>query len=68
MTTFERAAHGVRSVDVSGVAWPPYKLLALGVGAAVFVATLLLVASMSTAVLSASAVASMVWLAGSLIH
>lgn len=68
MTTFERAAHGVRSVDVAGAAWAPYKLLALGVGAVVFVATLLLVASMSTAVLSASAVASMVWLAGSLIH
>ncbi|WP_078327012.1 hypothetical protein [Mycobacteroides salmoniphilum] len=68
MTTFERAAHGVRSVDVSDVVWAPYKLLALAVGAAVFVVALLLVASMSTAVLSASAVASMAWLAGSLIH
>ncbi|BAX97929.1 hypothetical protein MSTE_02620 [Mycobacteroides stephanolepidis] len=66
MTTFERAAHGVRPVDVA--AMPAYKLLALGVGTAVFVVTLLLVASMSTAVLSAAAVASMVWLTGSLIH
>ncbi|QCH24128.1 hypothetical protein [Mycobacteroides salmoniphilum] len=68
MTTFERATHGVRSVDVSDVVWAPYKLLALAVGTVVFVVTLLLVASMSTAVLSASAVASMAWLAGSLIH
>jgi hypothetical protein len=65
MTTFERAAHGVRPVDV---AWPAYKLLALGAGAAVFAITLVLIASMSTAVLSAAAVASMAWLAGSLIH
>ncbi|MUM18989.1 hypothetical protein FZI91_14120 [Mycobacterium sp. CBMA271] len=68
MTTFERAAHEVRSVDVAGAAWPVYKLSALGAGAAVFVIALLLVASMSTAVLAAAAVASFVWLTGSLIH
>ncbi|GAB5906074.1 hypothetical protein BKG83_22115 [Mycobacteroides chelonae] len=66
MTTFERAAHGVRPIDVA--AMPAYKLLALGVGTAVFVVALLLVASLSTAVLSAAAVASMVWLTGSFIH
>lgn len=68
MTTFERAAPEVRSVDVTGAAWPVYKLLALGAGAVVFVITLLLIATMSTAVLSSAAVASFVWLTGSLIH
>lgn len=53
-------------MDVAAV--PAYKLLALGVGAAVFVVALLLVASLSTAVLSSAAVASFVWLTGSFIH
>ncbi|OAT66666.1 hypothetical protein AWB85_18410 [Mycobacteroides immunogenum] len=66
MTTFERAAQQVRTVDVS--AWPAYQLLALGAGAAVFIVTLVLIASMSTAVLAAAAVASFGWLTGSLIH
>ncbi|CPZ49814.1 Hypothetical protein ERS075652_01960 [Mycobacteroides abscessus] len=38
MTTFERAAHELRSLDVA--AWPAYKLLALGAGAVVFIVTL----------------------------
>lgn len=68
MTTFERAAHGVQSVDVTGVAWPAYRLCALGAGAAVFMISLVLIATLSTAVLSAAAAASIVWLTGSLIH
>lgn len=66
MTTFERAAHELRSLDVA--AWSAYKLLALGAGAVVFIVTFLLIASLSTAVLSAAAVASFGWLTGSLIH
>jgi len=68
MTTFERAADQVRPLDVAAVASPAYKLLALGIGTAVFLVTLMVVASMSTALFSASAVASLVWLTGSLIH
>lgn len=56
----------MRSLDVA--AWPAYKLLALGAGAVVFIVTFLLIASLSTAVLSAAAVASFGWLTGSLIH
>lgn len=68
MTTFERAADQVRSLDVAALASPASKLLALGIGTAVFLVTLMVVASMSTALFSASAVASLAWLTGSLIH
>ncbi|MBB4854639.1 hypothetical protein HNP40_002026 [Mycobacteroides chelonae] len=68
MTTCERTARPVRSVDVTAAAWPVYKLLALGAGAVVFVITLLLIATLATAALSSAAVASFVWLTGSLIH
>lgn len=66
MTTYQRPESIARSVPVAGVPWPLHKLCALGVGAVVFGVMLFLMASMSTAVLSGAAVASLVWIAGSL--
>lgn len=53
-------------VSVAGVPWPAYKVIALLVGALVFVAAGLLTMSVSVAVLSGAAAATAAWLGLSL--
>ncbi|OMC34321.1 hypothetical protein A5740_00720 [Mycobacterium sp. GA-1841] len=49
-------------VDVAGVPWPVYKLIALAVGLVVLVAVGVATMSAAPAVLTASAAALVVWL------
>lgn len=51
-------------INIAGVPWPMYKLLALIVGALVFVVVGLLSASLGPAVLTATGVATAVWVVG----
>lgn len=55
-----RADH---EVDIAGVPWPTYKLIALAIGAVVLVAVGVVTMSAAPAVLSAAAAAIVVWLA-----
>lgn len=48
-------------VDIAGTWWPLYKLEALAVGAAIFVAAALITQSMQTAVLAAAAITVATW-------
>ena len=50
-----------RTVDLDGTAWPLYKLEALAVGLLVFVAVLIITEAVPVAVLTAAAVAVVVW-------
>jgi hypothetical protein len=51
-------------IIVAGVPWPAYKVVALLVGALVLVAVGLVTASLGPAVLTAAAIATLVWVAG----
>ena len=51
----------LRSVDVAGIAWPAYKLEALGLGSLVFVAMLVVAGSLHAAVLAGAAIAAAAW-------
>ncbi len=53
-----------REVSIAGVPWPAYKVLALVVGFLVFAVVGVLTTSAGPAVLTAAAVATVVWLAG----
>jgi hypothetical protein len=55
-------------ISVAGVPWPMYKLLALIVGVLALVAVGVVTASAGPAVLTAAAVATLVWLAGGVSH
>ncbi len=48
-------------VRIAGVPWPAYKLIALAVGALVFVVVGIASASAAAAVLSAASVTALVW-------
>ncbi|MCQ4119070.1 hypothetical protein [Rhodococcus tibetensis] len=50
-----------RTVDLAGTAWPLYKLEAVAVGLLVFVAVLAVTETAQVAVLTAAAVAVVVW-------
>ncbi|MGW4096121.1 MULTISPECIES: hypothetical protein [unclassified Mycobacterium] len=54
-----RADH---QVDIAGVPWPTYKLIALAIGALVLVVVGVATMSAAPAVLSAAAVTIVVWL------
>ncbi|MEU2002970.1 hypothetical protein ACH47B_18725 [Rhodococcus sp. NPDC019627] len=54
-------SRGPRTVDLAGTAWPLYKLEALAVGLLVFVAVLIITEAVPVAVLTAAAVAVVVW-------
>lgn len=54
-------------VRIAGVAWPAYKLLALAVGALVFIAVGVMTASAAPAVLSGATAAVVVWLGRALV-
>jgi hypothetical protein len=59
----------VRSeVSIAGVAWPVYKLLALGIGVLVLVIVAAATTSAAPSVLAAAAAGTMVWLALSPFH
>lgn len=51
-------------INVAGVPWPAYKLVALIVGALVLVAVGLVTASLGPAVLTAAGIATLVWVGG----
>ncbi|MFZ2176066.1 MAG: hypothetical protein WAW17_18905 [Rhodococcus sp. (in: high G+C Gram-positive bacteria)] len=56
----------VRTVDIAGTDWPRYKLDALGLALAFFALALVLSHTMQVAVLTAAAVAVLVWWVGKL--
>ncbi|WP_395311849.1 hypothetical protein V4U86_14340 [Mycobacterium sp. AMU20-3851] len=51
-------------INIAGVPWPMYKVVALILGALVLVAVGVLAANLGPAVLTAAAAATAVWLAG----
>jgi hypothetical protein len=51
-------------ISVAGVPWPTHKVIALIVGALVLVVVGLFTASLGPAVLTAAAVATLIWLTG----
>ncbi|MCF6385921.1 hypothetical protein L2K20_02955 [Mycobacterium sp. MBM] len=51
-------------INVAGVPWPAYKLMALLIGALVLIAVGLITTSVGPAVLTAAAIATLVWVAG----
>lgn len=51
-----------RQVDIAGVPWPTYKLIALAIGVLVLVGVGVATTSAAPAVLSAAAVTMVVWL------
>lgn len=51
-------------INVAGVAWPTYKVVALIIGALVLIAVGLVTASLGPAVLTAAGIATLVWVAG----
>jgi hypothetical protein len=55
-------------VRIAGVPWPVYKLVALAVGVLMFVIVGVVTTSLAPAVLSASAAATVVWLALGAVH
>lgn len=68
MTTAEHArdvtAPRAATVSVAGVPWPVYKVVALLVGFLTFALVAVVAAAVGPAVLTATAVASVVWIAG----
>ncbi|MGA5540488.1 hypothetical protein ACPCIR_01430 [Mycobacterium sp. NPDC051198] len=56
------ASRADHEVDIAGVPWPTYKLIALAVGALVLVIVGVATMSAAPAVLSAAAAAIVVWL------
>ena len=56
------ASRADHQVDIAGVPWPTYKLIALAVGALVLVIVGVATMSAAPAVLSAAAAAIVVWL------
>jgi len=60
MTTAERRRP---QVPIAGVLWPAYKLVALAIGLVTLLVVGALTASAATAVLSAAATCTVVWLA-----
>ncbi|BBZ28378.1 hypothetical protein MMAD_26730 [Mycolicibacterium madagascariense] len=54
-------------VQIAGVPWPVYKLLALAIGALVLVVVGLITTSLAPAVLAGSAAAAVTWLALSIV-
>lgn len=69
MTTYDSSAHGTlrdsaephRTVDLAGTQWPVYKLQALFLGALVFLAALVMVGVVQTAVLAAASATVLTW-------
>lgn len=57
------ASRTEREISVAGVAWPAYKLIALAVGALVLLLVGAVTMTESTAVLSAAAATTVIWLA-----
>lgn len=55
-------SRGDHQVDIAGVPWPTYKLIALAVGALVLVVVGVATMNAAPAVLSAAAAAIVVWL------
>lgn len=55
-------SRGDHEVDIAGVPWPTYKLIALAIGALVLVVVGVATMSAAPAVLSAAAAAIVVWL------
>lgn len=55
-------SRGDHEVDIAGVPWPTYKLIALAVGALVLVIVGVATMNAAPAVLSAAAAAIVVWL------
>ncbi|MEZ0339641.1 hypothetical protein ACAG25_06615 [Mycobacterium sp. pV006] len=68
MTTAEHArdvtAPRAATVSVAGVPWPVYKVVALLVGFLTFALVAVIVAAPGPAVLTAAAVASVIWIGG----
>jgi len=56
-----RRSNPARTVDLAGTAWPLYKLEALAVALLVFVTILVVTQTLQAAVLTAAAVAVVVW-------
>ncbi|MFV8052201.1 hypothetical protein [Mycobacterium sp. 48b] len=56
------ASRADHQVDIAGVPWPTYKLIALAIGAVVLVVVGVATMSAAPAVLSASAATLVVWL------
>ena len=57
-----RSTRADHQVDVAGVPWPTYKLIALAIGALVLVVVGVATMSAAPAVLSAAAVTAVIWL------
>lgn len=55
-------SRGDHQVEIAGVPWPTYKLIALAIGALVLVAVGVATMSAAPAVLSAAAATMVVWL------
>lgn len=55
-------------IDIAGVAWPTYKLVALAVGLLVFVIVCASPAAVGSAVIAAAGSAAVVWLGLGLFH
>ncbi|KHO21964.1 hypothetical protein [Mycolicibacterium setense] len=55
-------SRGDHQVDIAGVPWPTYKLIALAIGALVLVVVGVATMTAAPAVLSAAAAALVVWL------
>ncbi|MEV0948777.1 hypothetical protein [Rhodococcus sp. NPDC049939] len=51
----------IRTVDIAGTDWPLYKLEALGVALMTFAIVLVVTQTLQTAVLTAAAIAVVVW-------
>ncbi|WKG06296.1 hypothetical protein [Mycolicibacterium sp. HK-90] len=58
-----RSARADHQVDIAGVPWPTYKLIALAIGALVLVVVGVATMSAAPAVLSAAAATVVTWLA-----
>ncbi|AOW92827.1 hypothetical protein BFN03_09405 [Rhodococcus sp. WMMA185] len=56
-----RASDGIQTIDIAGTEWPLHKLEALGAALLTFVTVLTVTQTLQTAVLTAAAVAVVVW-------
>ncbi len=72
MTTAEQfqaaAPRPASTISIAGVDWPTYKVVALIVGFLTFAVVALVTAHMTPAVLSAAAMATLIWAGGGLLH